>query len=92
MVIRHMNKMRYLALPIKQNFKDSSTMYLLISPKNLTQCKVVVTVVVKHMAMAEADEVNPNQEIEMVTVSIVADSISLSNIQHWGRNVSNATS
>ena len=45
-----------------------------------------------HMDVAEAEEINPNQEIEMLVVSIAADSISLSSVQHLGRIVTNATS
>ena len=53
--------------------------------QNLSLCDVVVVMVILDMDMAEADEVNPNPEIEMVTLHIVADSKSVSSVQHLGR-------
>ena len=41
--------------------------------------------------VAEAEEINPNQEIKMVTVTVVTDSTSLGSVQHLGRNATNAT-
>ena len=44
------------------------------------------------MDRAEAEEVNPNQEIAMVTVPTEGDSINPSSVQHLGRNLTNGTS
>ena len=90
MLRTHQQKIRYLALPVKLNLKDCSTVHLVMSSKNLTLCKVVAVVIM--MDMDKVEEGDPNQEIEMVTVSIVANSIGLSSVQHFGRNVRNATS
>ena len=88
----YQDKMRYLALSIEKNPTDSSAVYLVMSSNILTLCEAMVMVLELDMDVAEAEEINPNQEIKMLTVSIVADSISLSSAQHLGRNVANATS
>ena len=49
-------------------------------------------VVIMYMEMTEAENIDPNQGIEMVTVSIETDSINLSSVQQLGRNVTNVTS
>ena len=59
----HQHKTRYLALPIKLNPKDSSAMYLVMNPKNSTLYEVMLTVVMVDMDMAEAEKIDPNQEI-----------------------------
>ena len=80
---------KVVALSVKFNLKDPSAMYLII---NHTMCEVMVTFVVVDMDVAETREIDPNQEIEMVTASIETDSISLSSVQHLEMNVTNATS